>query len=162
MSNRQFFIKHFENEIPIFERLIKAVPDDKGDYRPHPRSRSAGEILSLFVAEIEALNSIIETGLIDWREPDAIPVSQALERWQKACKRYLDNLKALTDEEWEKRPGEFRVEDGRSFTIPVRDFAWWTLFDLIHHRGQLSVYLRLMGEKVPAIYGSSADEKVEF
>ncbi len=160
MSNRLFYISLFEREAPVFLRVIQAIPESKKDFRPHPRSRSCAELVALFPAEMEALISILDTGGIDWVEPGPISIAEAVERWQNAATLYLERLRNLSDEAWEQQTGAFRVEGSGSFTLPIRDFSWWVLHDMIHHRGQLSVYLRLMGEKVPAIYGSSADEKV--
>ena len=160
MLNRLFFMTHFEREAPVFLRVIRAVPEARKDFRPHPRSRSCAELIALFPVEIEALVSILDTGGVDWVEPGPLSVAEAVDRWQRAVASYLDRLRNLSDGAWEQQTGVFRVEGKSAFTLPIRDFSWWVLHDLIHHRGQLSVYLRLMDEKVPAIYGSSADEKV--
>ena len=67
-----------------------------------------------------------------------------------------ERLKKLDEEAWE-RQGRF-IEGGHLvMEAPVRDILWILLFDSFHHRGQLSVYIRPMGGKVPSIYGPSAD-----
>jgi uncharacterized damage-inducible protein DinB len=64
----------------------------------------------------------------------------------------------MDDASWNK-PAEFYYQGKVVSNRPAGEFIWFCLFDAIHHRGQLSAYLRPMGGKVPAIYGPSADEE---
>jgi uncharacterized damage-inducible protein DinB len=73
--------------------------------------------------------------------------------WEKA----LDSLNEMSNEQWENEPIELLIE-GKSFiTLPRMHMMWFFHNDIIHHRGQLSAYIRPMGGKNPAVYGYSAD-----
>jgi hypothetical protein len=69
MTHREFFIKRWKNEYPAFVRVIKALPKGQLSYRPHPRSRSAEELVWLLALEEKAGSELIDTGQIDWKEP---------------------------------------------------------------------------------------------
>ena len=64
---------------------------------------------------------------------------------------------AMDDAKWSS-PGQFLAGGQVVFAGPIRDHCFWILFDGVHHRGQLSTYIRPMGGKVPSIYGPSGDE----
>ena len=69
-----------------------------------------------------------------------------------------DTVARMDDAAWE-RNAEFYFGGKKVSNQPVGGFLWFILFDAIHHRGQLTTYLRPMGAKVPAVYGPSADER---
>ena len=72
-------------------------------------------------------------------------------------KKALDSLNEMSNEQWENEPIELLIE-GKSFiTLPRMHMMWFFHNDIIHHRGQLSAYIRPMGGKNPAVYGYSAD-----
>ncbi len=158
MTNREFFIQRWEQEYPAFVSVFKALPADQLDYRPHPGSRSAGELLALLV-EIERTGiELCEKGEIHWEEPKGFgkrdEMVAAYEQYHEALRKRLRQLDEAT---WNKRSkcwehGRVEIEDA------VGGLFWLFLFDAVHHRGQLSVYIRPMGGKVPSIYGPSADE----
>jgi uncharacterized damage-inducible protein DinB len=158
MTNREFFIQRWEQEYPAFVRVFRALPADRLDYRLHPRSRSAAELLWVLVQEEKVCSELIDTGKIDWRET---PPPQSLNEVIAAYERHHDDLaarlKQLNDAAWERK-GRF-IEDGHLvMEAPIGEILWLFLFDAVHHRGQLSTYIRPMGGKVPSIYGPSADE----
>ena len=159
MTNREFFIECWEQEYPTFIKVLKAVPVDKLDYRPHPRSRSAAELVWLQVLEKQCWFELLETGKIDWKVP---PPPKGLEEmiltYEKAHAELAPRLKKLDDNRWNQQPTQFLVEGRVVFETVMGHMFWTGLFDAIHHRGQLSVYLRPMGGKVPAIYAGSADD----
>lgn len=159
MTNREFFIRCWAQEYPTFVRVFKAVPANKLDYRPHPRSRSAAELVWLQVLEKRCWFELLETGKINWKvSPPTMSLEEMIEAYEKAHAELAPRLKKLDDETWENKRTQF-VMDGRVyFETTLGHMFWIGLFDAIHHRGQLSVYLRPMGGKVPSIYGPSADD----
>lgn len=98
---------------------------------------------------IEAL----ETGKADWNPPP-MPSSmeEVLDRYVEQSDQITERWKALPEEKWNGKLEFFGSER------PASPMAWSFLFDLVHHRGQISTYLRPMGAKVPQIYGPSGDE----
>jgi uncharacterized damage-inducible protein DinB len=159
MTELEFFRERWATERPLFLKMMKALPEGRLDYRPHEKSRPAGRIAAGMVAEADGLAEIIEKGTLEWTNPPAETVSAAevVASWEKAARRLSTAVEALDDARWAS-PGEFRAGGQVVFAGAVRDHCWWILFDLVHHRGQLSTYVRPMGGKVPAVYGPSGDE----
>jgi uncharacterized damage-inducible protein DinB len=157
MTNREFFRQRWEEEYSTFLKVFKALPKDKPDYRAHPRSRSAAELVWLLVLEEQACSQWIETGVVDWKvDAPAKGLPELVGDYEQAHAKLAARLAKLDDRGWERKA---QLRSGEvTYEATVGEMLWGTLFDAIHHRGQLSVYLRLMGGKVPAIYGPSADE----
>ncbi len=159
MTNREFFIQCWEQEYPTFVKVLKAVPADKLDYRPDPRSRSAAELVWLQVLEKRCWFELLETGKINWRvTPPTMRLNEMVAAYEKAHAELAPRLKKLDDESWDKKSTQFVMNGQVYFETTLGHMFWIGLFDAIHHRGQLSVYIRPMGGKVPSIYGPSADD----
>lgn len=163
MNNREFLAATLRSEIPLFKKVIEAVPADKLEYRPHERQKSALEMLLLFGGEPKMILEIAEKGGIEMTSfrPDVVASTPA--EASASVERDLNELvrivEGTSEEEWES-PMKMRMGDKVVWEQP-RDVAVWTLIlDLVHHRGQLSTYLRPMGGKVPSIYGPSGDEPI--
>lgn len=160
MTNREFFIRQFSAEFPRFLGVIEATPHDQLAYRPHPRSRSAEELLGHLIGHELDLVELVETGAINHRMQ--VPfgsIQEAIATYRGAHETLHPKLEALSDEAWGDM-SRFLVDGKLIMEAPRRDLAWMLLLDAIHHRGQLSAYLRPMGGKVPSIYGPSADTQV--
>ena len=158
MTNREFLIKRLEQETPAMLRVIRALPADKLDYRPHPRSRSAGELVAVLVAEVAGSVEMCEKSEINWVEPKgATSPEQAAADYERLQKKFLEHLRKVDDRTWNKMipllMGGQKVHEGT-----FSGMCWELIFDAVHHRGQLSTYIRPMGGKVPSIYGPSADD----
>ncbi len=158
MTNREFFIKRWEEEYPTFLKVFRALPQGNPDYRPHPRSRSAAELVWLLVLEEEACSRCIEAGKVEWKETSAPrSLGEAIAAYEKAHRELAPRLKKLDDKTWEEKRAQL-LSGGEVYELPLGEMLWAVLFDAIHHRGQLSLYIRLTGGKVPGIYSPSADE----
>lgn len=158
MSNRQFFEKQWGGEQKAFAAVLKALPEGKGDYRPHPRSRSAAELAWVLATEADGLLTLIEHGELDWKDaPPPARLDTIAERYAGAHAKVAERLKRVDDAAWAK-PAKFKMDGKVAWEAPLGDMLWGFLFDAIHHRGQLSTYIRPMGGKVPSIYGPSGDD----
>jgi uncharacterized damage-inducible protein DinB len=154
---RDYCIVRRKAEAPAFVRVLKAMPQDKLDYRPDPKARTARELAGVIVSEEKALLSLLDTGTIDWKdEPPAATVAELVADFERHSAQVNERLERLDDAGWQKQ-GRFLMSGG-AWEQPVSEFVWLFLFDAVHHRGQLSTYLRPMGGKVPSIYGPSADD----
>jgi uncharacterized damage-inducible protein DinB len=157
MTNLEFCIARRKAERPAFIRVLKAIPDKRSDYRPDPKARTAVELAWLLAVEEGALLSLIDTGVAEWKEsapPARIDsIVAAFERSSAEVNERLEHLDAAA---WEKKV-RFLMGSG-AWEDALSQMVWGFLFDAIHHRGQLSTYLRPMGGKVPSIYGPSADD----
>lgn len=157
MNEREFFVARREAESGPFSRVLDALPKDRFDYRPHDRSQSALELVWTLARESRACCDLIDTGSVDWRHEDApSDVAAILSTFHESYKGLSDRATRLDDTGWQ-RPVKFFVEGKLMQEPPLGTFLWYLFFDAIHHRGQLSTYIRPMGGKVPSIYGPSGD-----
>ena len=157
MTNAEFFAHLCSTEHPRFLGVLQATPADRLDYRPHPRSRSASELIAHLIGHELDLQELVETGSINHRMH--VPfrdVAEALDIYRSAHASLEPKLAAVAEADWVS-PGQFIVGGKMLMEMPRRDLAWMLLLDAVHHRGQLSTYLRPMGGTVPSIYGPSAD-----
>ena len=160
MSNREFFLHLCSTEHQRFVDVIKATPDAGLEYRPHPRSRSTFELIAHLIGHEQDLIELAESGDINHRMH--VPFSgidDALRVYREANESVKAKVGAMDDAAWEGM-GKFLAGGQLIMTAPRRDLAWMLLLDAVHHRGQLSTYLRPMGAAVPSIYGPSADTAV--
>jgi uncharacterized damage-inducible protein DinB len=154
---RDVMIPSLQNEHGITKRIIAAVPDDKGDYKPDPNAMSAFELARHIVgAEISFLRTV-EEGQFPGasRMPDSVKTVSDVVRWyEENFNEHLQNVAKVTGEQLAK------IVDFRGvIQLPAVLFLNFLLNHSIHHRGQMTVYLRPMGAKVPNIYGESYDGK---
>ncbi len=160
MTNRQFFLQCRSTDVPLFVGVFKAVPDGQLDWRPEPKARTARELIGHIIGHEQEVVELLGTGEIHERLHVAFDgVKQAVEFYEQASREVETALTAMTDAAWDDVPAKY-VDDDKMITEMLRrDMGWLLWFDCIHHRGQLSTYLRPMGSKVPGIYGPSADDQ---
>jgi uncharacterized damage-inducible protein DinB len=157
MTNHEFFLQHSEAEFLRFMRVLEATPGDQLDFRPHPRSRSAYELIGHLLGHEQDLLELAATGAVNHRmQVPFATLAAGLEAYRDAHDGLLQHLRVMDATTWES-PGRFLLNGAVIYELPRRDLAWMLLFDGLHHRGQLSTYLRPMGAPVPSIYGPSAD-----
>jgi uncharacterized damage-inducible protein DinB len=147
MGNLEFCIARRKAESPAFVRVLKAVPQDRLDYRPDPKARTAAELAWFIAVQEAALVPLLETGTVDWM----------VALYERSAAALNERLGQLDEAAWQKS-GRFLFGGSLVWEAPIGEMVWGFLFDAIHHRGQLSTYLRPMGSKVPSIYGPSADD----
>jgi len=153
---RNLYLGTLKTESRTTKSILESVPADKADYRPDPISKTANELVRHIAAADNRFLETVLTGSFD-ANPAMIPESAKtpaeIAAWYE--ERYAKNFEALA-----KLPGEnlAKIVDFRGlFQRPAVTFLIFGLNHTIHHRGQLSSYLRCMGAKVPAIYGESYD-----
>lgn len=158
MSTLAYCIVRRKAELAAFVRVLKAVPQGRLDYRPAPKSRTAAELAWLLAAEEASLVTLMDTGSIQWKEgkPPA-RIEEIVDVFEKSAAAVNERLERLNEAGWEKKV-RFLMEGAPPWEDSLGEFVWGFLFDEIHHRGQLSTYLRPMGSKVPSIYGPSGDD----
>lgn len=154
---REFYQQCFETETPKFVRVMKAVPPDQPGYTPHPRSTTAGDLLWLLAAELEDACTLIDRGEVNFVHRAAPSVVDSIAAYEKHAAALGSRLATLDDEKWATN-AKFLVDGQPVWEAPLGEMLFGFLFDAIHHRGQLSSYLRPMGAKVPSIYGPSGDD----
>lgn len=162
MSQLAAFAAELKQEAVSTRKMLEKVPFDQKDWKPHERSMTLGKLAT----------HVAETGrwVAHALEQDGIDFAQPLER---ATPQNTEELIALFDKH--QASGQAAIaastdaELGKMWTVKSGDTVYmtipkaaairgWALSHMIHHRGQLSVYLRLLGIPVPGMYGPSADE----
>jgi uncharacterized damage-inducible protein DinB len=154
---RDYYVEVLEAEKPKFVRVLKAVPADKADYKPHPRSSSAGDIVWLLASELRDACELVEKGEVNFAAAQAPGVAECLPIYERNMADLQRLVAGMEDAKWDRK-ARFLVNGNVAWEAPLGDMLYGFLFDAIHHRGQLSSYLRPMGAKVPSIYGPSADD----
>jgi uncharacterized damage-inducible protein DinB len=150
------FLPGLQNEHRITKAVIAAILPDQSDFRPDQYSRPALDLAWHIVAtEIRFINAVA-AGEFDFSpmpKPAEVKNSADLAVWYEThFAQQLEKLKGLSPETL------LKIVDFRGmFQLPAVMYCGFVLNHTVHHRGQLSVYLRPMGSKVPAIYGESYD-----
>lgn len=159
MSTREFFAERLAAELPAFNKVIRALPGERLDYRPHEKNTPAGALAWQLAIEMHDLPMLFETGSINW-VPPTVPTSidEIAETFARNADAALAAAKNVSEERW-NAPAKFAFDGNVVWEDTVSGMAWGYLFDMVHHRGQLTAYLRPMGGKVPSCYGPTADEQ---
>jgi uncharacterized damage-inducible protein DinB len=155
MTDKEFFLKTIKDESSKFRKAIEALPEDKHEHKVHERSREAGNLAAQLALQWKAISGVLKNGTpeFDPHEMEKQTKEDMLNKFDQGMEALLKDVENISDSDW---------ENGEASMMQWKDkkgnMAWGFLFDAIHHRGQLSTYLRAMGAKVPSIYGPSADE----
>lgn len=158
MNTREYFVQCFKSEKPRFVRVMEAVPGDRAGHKPHEKSASAADLVWLMASEWGDACELIDNGEVNFVvRPTPAKVSDSVAAFEKNAGEVEKRLATLGDAAWEKKT-RFLMDGNVAWDAPLGDMLFGFLFDAIHHRGQLSSYLRPMGAKVPSIYGPSADD----
>jgi uncharacterized damage-inducible protein DinB len=160
MTTREFYLERLKAEVPVFLRVLKALPKNQLSYKPHERSPSAEQLVWTLAAELKVCLDVVNNYKAEWKEIPPPPPEEMVEKYERWSSELIARVSSIDDASWE-RIAQFYYQGKVVLEQPVGGFLWFILFDAIHHRGQLSAYLRPMGGKVPAIYGPSADEQAE-
>jgi uncharacterized damage-inducible protein DinB len=152
MDELALFTKFWEHEAQTTRKVIGRIPEGS-DYRPDPKSRTAKEIAWQIACEEKMIIDALESGKADWNPPPAPATMEGLvEAFETQSADIVRRLKALPATRWNGTLEFFGSQR------PASPMAWSFLFDIVHHRGQITTYLRPMGSTVPQIYGPSGDE----
>jgi uncharacterized damage-inducible protein DinB len=152
VDERTLFTGFWMKEAKTTRNVLARIPEGSG-YRPDPKSRTALEIAWQIVCEEKMLIDALESGKAEWAPAPTPPTMKEVVEAYEAQSAAMDKRwTALPPGRWDG-PIEFFGSQR-----PASSMAWGFLFDIIHHRGQLTTYLRPMGSTVPQVYGPSADE----
>ena len=157
MNDRDFFVQRQEAELPAFLKVLRAIPAEQLSYKPHERSPSTEQLVWTLTAEFETCVTVARDYRGAWSDVAPPPLGDMISRFERAAVELRSEVSRMDEAAWTK-PAKFFVGEKMVLEQPAGTFLWFILFDAIHHRGQLSTYLRPMGAKVPAIYGPSADD----
>ena len=163
MSRINIFLQELDREAITTRKMLERVPNDKYDWKPHEKSMSIRQ-LATHIAELPSWVSMaLTTDELDFAKSGYNPKkinnsAELVEYFESALKDGRSQLQRATedqlDQQWTLRNGE-QVYD----VSPKSDVIRMTYSQIIHHRAQLGVYLRLLNVPIPGSYGPSADEQ---
>jgi uncharacterized damage-inducible protein DinB len=146
-------------EYPLTKSIIAAIPTDKVDYRPDSIARSAIELAWHIVASENRFLEAVLSGVFDLTprpRPDTVREPVDVNTWyEERFAKNVAHLKGLSGEHLLKT-----IDFRGLFQLPAVRYIQIALSHSIHHRGQLTMYLRPMNAKVPSIYGESYDARI--
>ena len=151
-DEKSLFIGFWTHEAKTTSKVLSRIPDGS-DYRPDPKSRTAQEIAWQIVCEEKMIIEALENGKAEWAPPPMpATMKEVSAAYDKQSPDIIRRWNALPQSKWDGKLEFFGSQR------PASPMAWSFLFDMVHHRGQITTYLRPMGSKVPQIYGPSGDE----
>ncbi len=167
MTIAQALLAEFDQESRTTRKFLERLPDDKLDWRPHPKSMTAGE-LALHIATtpggVIKLAQQDEVAAPDFGRPNPKPAStrEVLAALDQSIAAVHEILPTFSDQRMQAT-WKMKVDGKELLAMPRVAFLRSILLNhWYHHRGQFGVYLRLVGAKVPSSYGPSGDEMPDF
>ena len=158
----EFFIPIVAQEVEINLKVFKAIPEEKRDYKPHSKSMSALELARhITLEDVWFLQAVIDGQfgpMPPQGEDSAVKsVADAINLYNEKMPALMEQVKSLSGEQLTQEVSLLGI-----LNLPAIGFLSFMVRHTVHHRGQLSTYLRPMGSKVPQIYGGSADNPMEL
>ena len=152
---RDMMLQGLQMEMQSTKKVLAAVPDSGHDYRPDPKARTAKELAWHLAAEdVKFLDGIANLAFGTTKAgPDPATTAEIVKWYDTNLPRAAARVQAMTAEQL-LTPVEFFG----MFNLPAAMYLNFMYGHSVHHRGELAVYLRPMGSKVPSIYGPSADD----
>ena len=155
-------LKEFDQEMATTRRLLERVPSDKGPWKPHEKSMALGHLVQLISSMPGWITSTLREPHVDLAATDGYgfhPTDALLKTFDTHVRDGRDALAAIVSDDalnanWSLKNGEHVL-----LTMPRGEAVRQHLSHLVHHRGQLSVYLRQIDVPLPSIYGPTADER---
>jgi len=160
MTIAETLFSEFEQEMKTTRRMLERVPTDKGQWKPHEKSFSMGHLAQLVSWMPGWITNTLTSDLLDIGGQPGYSYEKTetiLDVFDRNVREARDAIAAATDEDM-ARPWSLMMGEKVLMTSPRGATARQHLNHLVHHRGQLSVYLRLLDVPVPSIYGPTADE----
>ena len=155
LTYRDMMLRGLQNEMQTTKKVIAAVPDSGHNYRPDPKARTAKELAWHLAAEdVKFLDGIANLNFNTQAGPAPATTAEMVAWYETNFQRALARVQTMTAEQL-LTPVDFYG----AFNLPAAMYLNFTYGHSVHHRGELAVYLRPMGSKVPSIYGPSADEE---
>jgi len=152
VDEKSLFTEFWSKEAKTTSKVLSRIPEGS-DYRPDPKSRTAREIAWQIFNEEQMIIDALEHGTAKWAPPPVpATIKELCDTYDRQSAEIVQRWQALPVERWN---GTLEFFGGQR---PASPMAWNFLFDIVHHRGQITTYLRAMGSTVPQIYGPSGDE----
>jgi uncharacterized damage-inducible protein DinB len=168
-SIQQNILAELDHELANTRKMLERVPYDKADFTPHPKSMPLGKLAAHVVNLLGLKTTFVQADSRDFLDPNAPKPGPTPTNTEELLARFDQNSaalrQALQESDDEKLTQNFQLRRGEQVLMERPKGAALRIMGLnhsIHHRGQLSVYLRLLDIPVPGLYGPSADESGSF
>ncbi len=162
MTNKEFFIEMWKSEMASTLSAINGLPSDatKLSYRHDEKGKNAAELLSHMLGHAEVMNTAIDNFIADEKTAtkNFISKEEIVSYFETNAASVAEKLASVDDSVWDSQAISFRLDGHELFSYPMSNTFWMLMFDIIHHRGQLSTYYRHMGVRNPQIYGPTAED----
>lgn len=161
MGHAADLIPEFDQEMATTRRLLERVPDGKGEWKPHAKSFNLGHLAQLVSWLPGWITNTLREPALDLAGAGGYSQEKTgtlLAGFDKAVREARQALETTSDAEWTK-PWSLKRGAMVLFTAPRNTVVRQHINHLVHHRGQLTVYLRLLDVPIPSIYGPTADER---
>ncbi len=155
--NKESYLTLKKREYPTTLKVLRSMPEAHRDVKPGPKSKTAIELAWIFVTEERLIQALLRNEKLGMGAPHPATFAEIISDYETAHAETVAMVEEMSDEELDET-APFFVGPKTPGDIPKIRLAWMLLLDMIHHRGQFSVYLRVADAKVPSIYGPSADE----
>jgi uncharacterized damage-inducible protein DinB len=160
VSIGETLLPEFDQEMATTRRLLERVPSDKGQWKPHPRSFALGHLAQLVSWMPGWIGMALRFPELDLAKAGGYrfePTETLLQLFDKNVRESRETLRTARDEDF-ALPWSLKHGQQVLFTSTRGEVVRQNISHLIHHRGQLTVYLRLLDVPIPSIYGPTADE----
>lgn len=161
MTIAETLLPELDQEMPVTRRVLERVPSEKGEWRPHPKSFPIAHLAQLVAGMPGWLTNIVRETELDLARGGGYTFEKTetlLRTFDKVVAEAREAIAATRDQDYDVH-WSLKMGPQVLFTAPRRVVVRQTINHLVHHRGQLTVYLRLLDIPVPSIYGPTADEK---
>ncbi len=161
MTISETLLPEFDQEMAATRRVLERVPDDDPNWKPHPKSFSIAHLAQLIAWMPGWIGQTLTSTELDLTQGGGYtnePTSVLLETFDENVKRSRKALEEATDADYDV-PWTLKMGERELFTLPRRAVVRQHISHLSHHRGQMTVYLRLRDVPLPSIYGPTADER---
>lgn len=159
MQTKQYFTNRIATEIELTLNAFNTIPEEQADYKPHPKARTARQLADHITAHVFDLIQGIENPQVEHDVFSSYPtIAEAAAALDRGSRKLLDLL-AITDENtWSEKVLPVLVLGHKIHDLTLENLCFNWMYDVIHHRGQLSTYFRAMGTLPPYIYGPNAEQ----
>jgi uncharacterized damage-inducible protein DinB len=159
MTEQEMFLNTWQREFATTLKILRQLPHEKAGFKPAAeKTKTASDLASMFITELGIVDGVVK-GKVEFggAMPSFASYADVLNTYEKTFTSLVPKVKGMSEADWNSK-----------ITVPVgpkqmgemrrADMLWMILMDSVHHRGQFSIYLRMVGAKVPSIYGPSGDE----
>lgn len=166
MSIKDAFIGELKYESSMTKKMLERVPLDKKEWKPHEKSMSLGRLATHvaenthWISDIKHIDDFDFLKDYNFKPVTASTTDELLNIFQTNLDKAIEDLSTMSDDDFSKNWTVRRGEQVMSTTPKKIAIRGWAFNHMVHHRGQLSVYLRLLNVPVPGMYGPSADERM--